>query len=238
MGALTLLLAAQAYMLPGDVGSVIRTTPRHSVPRCAEQLDDFDAKARVARSTLLAEIGEEERSIPAITGHLATLEAAAPVPGSGKLKRLMVGDWKMLFASSEAAVQPFLSGGSNGQFNVLEDVFVRTTESRMQSTEVIRKIGPFGNVAQSLHGRLLLDKASLVWDPQFLVDTRYREVDPPSGSKSSKWAIAHVSAELLVLRRDGDAASFVVLSKLAKGKLKKELTDLSVEAEAILSGEV
>ena len=92
-----------------------------------------DAATQQARKTLLGEIEKEERSMDTIAASLATLEAS---PAAGKLKRAAVGDWKLVFASDQAAVAPFVTGASDGPFNVLEDIYHRVEALSVQSIEM------------------------------------------------------------------------------------------------------
>lgn len=216
-----------------------------------------------ARTTILAEIEKEQRSLEAISSALAVLEAA-PLPS--KLKRAVIGDWKLVFASDAAAVEPFSVGAASGPFVVLEDIFHRmqTTGDTVQSIEgeldlaprprrsvvvdpaltlpfspalrtVVRKIGPFGNSCSSVNGRFSVgDDDSISWKAQYMIDERGREVKPSDGGMARKARATHVSPQLMVMRRDGAADSYVIFTKLGKGELKKELDAYSLDTELIL----
>ena len=96
--------------------------------------EEENPEVQQARTTILAEIAKEERSLEAIASALSVLEAAPPL----KLKRAVAGDWKLVFASDAAAVEPFSVGTASGPFVVLEDIY-----HRMQTT---------GNTVQSIEG--------------------------------------------------------------------------------------
>jgi len=167
---------------------------------------------------------------------VATLEK---VPASAKKsKQTVLGDWKMKFAADHAAVDPFTAGAAKGPFAVLEDVYCRMLSGdKFQFTEVVRKIGPFGNVAQSLHGRYSQSKGgdALSLKLQYMIDERGRGVSSPREVPARmEWGLTYCSPELLILRRAADAQSYVIFEKLGKGALQKELDDFSVGAEVVL----
>lgn len=200
-----------------------------------------EAAAATASAALQAEIVKPLRSIAAITGLIATLEAATP---PAKPKKAVLGDWKLTFASDEAAVKPFTTDAANGPFTVLEEVYHRVlTGDAVQSIEVVRKIGPFGNSASALCGKWSVsggsskkgdtpEPAALTWRVTYRIDERGREVDPPKGLSTNHAAVVtHASTELLVMRINtvyGEGASspsYVVFTKLPKGAILKALTD-------------
>ena len=49
-----------------------------------------------------------------------------------------------------------------------------------------------------------------------------------------EWLVAHVSSEMLLLRRTSDPQSYTVLQKIPKKVLKQELEAFSVDADMIL----
>lgn len=197
-----------------------------------------DPAVTKAASALLVEVGKEDRSMASIDKLVGTLETTPR--NNNKIKKAVLGDWKLVYATDADAVKLFTSGGADGPFAVLEDVYLRLQSgSEVQSIEVVRKIGPFGNVAQSLFGKFQLggggeDEAdTLSWRPTYMVNERGREVDAPSDAAARKeWQLTHVSSELLVLRRT--ASSYVVCTKLAKGKLSAALEEAAVDADLIL----
>ena len=131
-----------------------------SPPAVLQQAAAASADTTAAASQLLAEVAKEQRSLPAIASLVATLEAAPPPP---KLKKAVLGDWKLTFASDEAAVGPFTTGAADGKFVVLEEVLARMADGSkptITSVEVIRRIGPFGNSASSLNGFWSLSEGS------------------------------------------------------------------------------
>ena len=110
-----------------------------------------DASIAKVTATLLDQVNQTQRSLAAIDASVAALEAAPPPK---KLKSALQGDWKLTYASDEAAVEPFMTGIADGPFNVLEEVYLRLmTGDILQSIEVVRKIGPFGNTGIALNGK-------------------------------------------------------------------------------------
>ena len=152
-----LIAQADASWLSGSVHerALLRRT---SVARCNAPLMQQAKKKRAskntkeeenpelqrARTTILAEVEKEQRSLEAIASALAILEAAPP---PAKLKRAVTGDWKLVFASDAAAVEPFSVGTASGPFVVLEDIYHRmqTAGETVQSIE--------GEYARSAFGR-------------------------------------------------------------------------------------
>lgn len=88
--------------------------------------EKMDEAMQQARKTLLDEIAKEQRTMATVSSAIATLESA---PSPTKLKRAVVGDWKLVYASDESAVAPFAVGASSGPFVVLEDIFHRFQSS-------------------------------------------------------------------------------------------------------------
>lgn len=220
-------------------------THRCAAPSLAAAADSTveDGAVSSARAALLAEVAKDDRDLSVITASVATLEAAPPPK---KVKKMLQGDWKLNFASDANAVVPFTTGAANGPFCVLEEVYHRMLASdSVQTIEVVRRIGPFGNTASSLCGRYSVDEGKsskkkgdddgavaapvLTWKSTFMLDDRGREIDAPKECRAGRTAVAtHVSSELLVMRIGvGPAApSFCVFSKMAKGDLKKDLNDV------------
>ena len=224
--------------MPLRVTSAALRTP--DAPRLAAAVDDV--LAATARTSLLAEVAKPQRSIPEINAAVKILEAA---PRPAKAKKAVQGDWKLIYASDEAAVQPFTTGSAGGPFNVLEDVYHRILADSLQSVEVVRKIGPFGNSAQALCGKWSVagdgkgsgkgsskkgeagEAPAMTWRVTYRIDERGREVDPPKDLPTSHAAVAtHVSKELLVLRVGSGGAgspSYCVFSKTKKADILKVL---------------
>ena len=230
-----LAAASRAYTLaPSCVPQ--RAAPLPRVAMLAAKTAEDPAVTKAA-SALLVEIGKEDRSMASIDRLVGTLETT---PRNKKIKKAVLGDWKLVYATDADAVSLFTAGGADGPFAVLEDVYLRLRSgSEVQAIEVVRKIGPFGNMAQSLYGKFTLggggeDEAdTLSWRPTYMVNERGREVDAPSDAAARKeWQLTHVSSELLVLRRA--ASSYVVCTKLAKGKLSAALEEAAVDADEIL----
>ena len=150
---LALSHAAALHITPPLTSPSATITRCHSPLLAASTVAD-DAAVTSAATALLAEVAKSERSLAAIARHVATLEAAPPPSKAGALKKALQGDWKLTFASDEAAVAPFTSGAASGPFTVLEEVYHRLlTGDMVQSIEIVRRIGPFGNSARALCGR-------------------------------------------------------------------------------------
>jgi len=228
---------------------------RWSVPLMQKSAGSSSTVLGQAQDALFAEIGNDSRSLSTISSLLAVLEAPGP---PAKLKRALVGDWKLAYVSDQDALSPFTATGGAGPFNVLEDVYHRLfSDGTVQSIEVVRKVGPFGNVACSLCGRWgtddkrgkggKRDKSSgdgegsdseklgaTSWRTTYMIDERGREVDPPAASLHEAQA-THVSDQLLVLRSAANEESVCVFTRLGKGELKKELEEFALlDLDAVL----
>lgn len=68
-----------------------------------------------------------------------------------------------------------------------------------------------------------------------MLDERGREVKPPKGGEALRAKASHVSAELMVMRREDADDSFAVFTRLGKGELKKELDAYSVDTELYIA---
>jgi len=248
MLVLAALLPARALQFSA---AALRAPAAVTQQRCAVRADAAaTAVESKAQAALLEEVAKPQRSLSAITAHVATLEA---VEQPTKIKKAVLGDWKLTFASEEAAVRPFTTGAANGPFAVLEEAFCRLLVGDVvQIIEVVRRIGPFGNSAVSLNGKWSLagDKgsakrkggggmaassetddaeasAAISWRTTYMINERGREVDPPKDVPASHDAtVTHISPELMVLRF---GSSFCVFTKMEKGAIKKSLdSDYSV----------
>lgn len=226
---------------------------RNSPPRCRPEMAKKASKAskapgaaatkeqdteaaRAARKTLLAEIAQDSRSLANIEIAIKTLEGA---PAPTKIKKVLLGDWKLVFASDQDAIKPFAIGAASGPFTVLEDIYHRIlVGDSVQTLEVVRKIGPFGNMCQALHGKYSLDEATgtMSWRAQYMLDDRGREVKPPDAATGKNDArVTYASDELLVMRSASAAQSYTVFSKLGKKALFKDLRDTySIDTEMYL----
>ena len=179
-------------------------------------------------SKLLAEFAKDTRSLPMIEGALKELESAE-LPK--KLKKGVIGDWKLAFASDEEAAAMLLTGEANVLLAVEAVIASFNEGSKMRSIEVTRPFGPFGNRKAALEGRWGLEDNKLGFKYQYVLEetqgggTRERDV-PEAAKERREVEVTHVSDGLLVLRRS--ASSYLVLSKLKS--LRDELIELRVEA--------
>lgn len=179
-------------------------------------------------SKLLAEFAKDERSLPTIEGALKELESTE-LPK--KLKKALIGDWKLAFASDEEAAAMLLTGEANMLLAVEAVIACFNEGNKMRSIEVTRPFGPFGNRKATLEGRWGLEENKLGFKYQYVLEETQgrgrRERDVPDGSKERREVqVTHVADGLLVLRRS--ASSYLVLSKLKS--LQDELIELRVEA--------
>lgn len=179
-------------------------------------------------SKLLAEFAKGERSLPTIEGALKELESAE-LPK--KLKKAVIGDWKLAFASDQDAAAILLTGEANVLLAVEAVITSFSEANKMRSIEVTRPFGPFGNRKAALEGRWSLEDNKLGFKYQYVLEETQgkgrRERDVPDAAKERREVqVTHVSDGLLILRRS--ASSYLVFSKLKN--LQDELIELRVEA--------
>jgi len=127
------------------------------------------ADSAMVASKLLVEFAKEERNVIEIDKLIASLESEPVEVKASKLKRALMADWKLAFAPNAAALELFTSGSASGPFVVLEDCYFRLLDgNNLQSIEVVRRLGPFGNSAISLHGKWSLSDGSISWQPRYM----------------------------------------------------------------------
>jgi hypothetical protein len=194
LGAACAVVQREAYA-PAVGIQPLHVAPRAPVPHLAVIAD---SAAEQAKKTLLAEVVKDQRSMDTVRAAVATL-AGAPRPK--KLKRALVGDWKLTFVSDEAALAPFVfSAAASSKFAKLEDVYLRLQQDAVQFIEVVRSFGPWGgNAASALHGKWSADQDCLSWRNAYMITDKGREVDPPTAGEVRVTA-AHVSEDVLILR--------------------------------------
>ena len=121
--------------------------------------EDFTDSGSVA---LLESIKQEQRDLPAISAQVRGLAAAlssAPAPSFARLQ----GDWKLAFVSSEQGFS-LIGTGLHKVFGTrMEELFVTFSGRRkarlIETTEVLRVIGPFPNVKNVLSGTIAFKEA-------------------------------------------------------------------------------
>lgn len=183
---------------------------------------------------LLTECAQEERSLSRIAELITAISDASPPL---KLKRAVLGDWKLVFASTEAAADSVTTGRGMGLFRVLEDVFVRIQPgSSWRVIEVARRVGPFSNEKRALAGRWSITKESsmLSFRYSWMEGPEGREEAPPSTNLFQERVVL-ASSDLLVLSLAGQSdAPFVdtpFLIFTSVPKLDTELDALGVAVE-------
>lgn len=120
--------------------------------------EDFTDSGGVA---LLESIKQEQRDLAAISAQVRGLAAAlssAPAPSFARLQ----GDWKLAFVSSEQGFS-LIGTGLHKVFGTrMEELFVTFSGRRkarlIETTEVLRVIGPFPNVKNVLSGSIAFGK--------------------------------------------------------------------------------
>lgn len=157
---------------------------------------------------LLTEVRKDERSLPAIQG---LVDALAAEDAPAKPKRALLGDWELEYASDADAVS-LITTGEIGNFAVVEGVVHRyLKDNAVETIEVARQFGPFGNARRALNGKWSVEKsgsdAMVRWRYTYLIDQFGRERDPPSAQLQAgthEVLVGYLSANLMLLTR-GDA---------------------------------
>lgn len=184
-------------------------------------------------TSLLAECRREERSLPAIESAISTLAALPPPP---KPKRALGGDWNLEFASDESALRYVSECAGQGPFSVTEAVILRVVGDQMRAIEIVRRLGPFGNVKNTLGGGWSVPKSSgkaaaseealrLRWRYAYCIDGNGRERDAQDG-RPLEAELTHLSDGLLVISppsADAGAPGRLVFSRV------KSLAAISTE---------
>eukprot|EP00966_Prymnesium_polylepis_P078430 1818191-Prymnesium_polylepis.2 len=169
---------------------------------------------------LLTECRKEERSLQLIQQLIGKLSEEPPPT---KPKRELLGDWSLEYASDADAVVPVTSGDI-GRFAVIEGVAHRLLKNNeMETIEVARQFGPFGNARRGLNGKWSFEKEKgadeivLRWRYTYLIDPFGRERDPPAAQKEAgthELALSYLSDELMLLTSGGSQLVFSRLPNL------------------------
>lgn len=189
--------------------------PRRTVcrqPRVRVALTSADDEAK-----LVAECRKEERSLAVIQG---LVEVLAAEPPAAKPKRELLGDWSLEFVSDADAVVPVTSG-EIGKFATIEGVVHRLQKDNLVETiEVARQFGPFGNARRALNGKWSVEKTPtetmVRWRYSYMIDQYGRERDPPSAQQEAgtqEVKLSYVSGGLMLLAI-GEGSSVLVFSKV------------------------
>ena len=194
----------------------------HVRSRCFRMVE---ATSAADEATLLAECRREERSLATIEQLVSSLKSQ-PLPT--KPKKALLGDWLLEFASDAEAVGR-ITNGDVGPFAVIEGVIHRFLKgNEVESIEVLRRFGPFGNMKRSLNGRWGVDKdgegQAIRWRYTYQIDGDGRERDTPK-QETTEAQLGYSSSDLLIF---GFGDSVLVFSRIPS--LDTVLVDLRVAA--------
>jgi hypothetical protein len=177
--------------------------------------------ASASSERLLEECAKDERSLSLINTAVTELEQAE-LPK--KLKKTMLGDWRLAFAGDQEAANMLLASKANPILTIEGVLACFSKGDAMRAIEVSRPFGPFSNRRKVLEGRWGLEKSGEVrFRYTYLMEGRSRrEEDVPESAKGTQTAqVTHVSEELLVLRRS--ATSFLLFEKVDLQQALEEL---------------
>lgn len=190
-------------------------------------------------ASLLAECRLEVRSLPSIERLINALKSQQ-LPA--KPRKMIVADWLLEYASDMGAVARF-TGEDLGPFAVTEGLIHRFMPGNaVESIQVVRRFGPFGNFKRSLNGRWSLDESNpqaIRWRYTYQVDSSGREREMPGQQeRTCQASIAYMSPSLLILTfcTAGQSDSVTVFSHISS--LEPVLVEFRVAAVPSLGDEV
>ena len=109
-------------------------------------------------------------------------------------------DYKLGFAGSDAAICAIGSGLHKVPLANLDEIFISLFSNRCYVREVIRIIGPFPNVLNSLLGDVTVDKNVLTTTYTSIIDGTGKElVNAPNEERKMDYEVVFASDEYLVL---------------------------------------
>jgi len=189
---------------------------RHAV--CRQIRSGAVISSAADEAKLLAECRKEERSLSVIEGLVDTLAADPPV---AKPKRELLGDWSLEYAS-DADPLALITTGEIGNFATIEGVVHRLCkDNEVETIEVARQFGPFGNARRALNGKWSIEKSpaeTLVrWRYTYLIDQFGRERDPPSSQQQAgtrEVKLSYVSDGLLLISVGEGLRSVLIFSRV------------------------
>jgi len=189
--------------------------------------------AATDEAALLTECRKEERSLQQIERLVGSLKSQ-PLPS--KTKKDIAADWMLEYASDAVAVG-CITCGDVGPFAVIEGVMQRFLPgSEVESIEVLRQFGPFGNLKRSLNGRWSTEKLGkgknaegeiIRWRYSYQIDGSGRERDVPKKVVGTQEAqLAYLSPSMLIINVPTNSESILVFSRIKS--LDQVLIDLRV----------
>jgi hypothetical protein len=155
---------------------------------------DASADADSAAAALLDACGESDRDLEKIDGIVAEL-AALPGPGAADATSAVRGDWRLSWARSDDGVGSVGTGLHRVPLASLEDIFLSLAPKRVLTSEVIRVLGPFPNVKNTLEGTSKVRAGATL-------DLSYDTVVDGLGATLTDTQARKVSFDLVALTRD------------------------------------
>lgn len=204
----------------------------------------FLAEANALVATIVSESSKgSSRDIGLISSNAETLTKLALQPGLSVSDRAMslVGDWKLAFASSSDALGVVGTGLHNVPLTKMEDLFIsirgngkKTKEvpSSVEVCEVLRVIGPFPNVRNTLTGACVPGRdAALTFSYTKMIDGNGGVIQAKDGGTQRvvRFEGAYVNDKCLVLTAASSREAQDVLVFTREADLDGELKKLRVD---------
>mmetsp|Transcript_29841 Transcript_29841/g.52458 ORF Transcript_29841/g.52458 Transcript_29841/m.52458 type:complete len:216 (-) Transcript_29841:50-697(-) len=199
------------------------------------------AKATKAIKELFAVIEEDELEDYDWDPAIAKIESVPP-PTMGQLKKELVGNWKLEFATDEDSKTPLLIGSSQEpNFKFYKGAFMRLQLEdetyKLQMIEVVSNLGPFGNSALQLCGSwTVVDDDVLQWNAAYKVNDKNKEeaIDEEKMDKCEEFCVTHVSDEMLILMWAGSQEHRIIFRRVDDEQVKKDMEEFAVDATQIM----
>ena len=143
--------------------------------------------ASATNERLLEECAKNERSLSLINSAVSELEQAE-LPK--KLKKALIGDWRLAFAGDQEAADMLLASKANPLLTLEGVLACFSKGDTMRAIEVSRPFGPFSNKRKVLEGRWGLEKSGEVrWRYTYMMDaSSRREESVPDSVKGAQTA--------------------------------------------------
>eukprot|EP00617_Octactis_speculum_P021279 CAMPEP_0185745138 /NCGR_PEP_ID=MMETSP1174-20130828/3412_1 /TAXON_ID=35687 /ORGANISM="Dictyocha speculum, Strain CCMP1381" /LENGTH=217 /DNA_ID=CAMNT_0028418949 /DNA_START=93 /DNA_END=746 /DNA_ORIENTATION=- len=163
-----------------------------------ENLELADARMREVET----ECSKDERDIAAI--YRTSMAAADFASASGReaTQKDLIGDWKLLFASSDEAIETVGTGLQKMPLTRLMDIFVSLSRpSSLETSEILRVLGPFPNVRNTLAGSFSCKGGVINFTYNTMVDGMGNELKGPGGelTREIQGKLGHVNNDLMVI---------------------------------------
>lgn len=203
------LLAKRSSGLLKQLNEMEQQPKKRTDPMAQKEADALGAR-------ILASLADSTLDVNKITTDCTNaIDLADSDPGLSVESRVanaaLQGDWKLSWVSSDDAISEVGSGLHRVPLAKLEDIFVsiRASSSKggalgVETAEIIRIMGPFPNVRNTLAGSARAKGSSLMVSYDKMIDGNGGVIKAPGGESTRQVTFrAFVAAGCLVLRPGG-----------------------------------